>query len=408
MKILFLSLMDFESLEERGMYTELLHEFHKHGHSIYAISPVERKKKEKTRLLRPDQRIYIVKLKIGNIQKTNLIEKGITTISLESQFIHVIKRYFSDVKFDMVLYSTPPITFQRTVCYVKKRDGALTYLMLKDIFPQNAVDLGMMSQYGLKGILYRYFRKKEKKLYKDSDCIGCMSQANVDYILKYNPELEQKRLEVCPNCMEPSEVFFAEEEKKHIREMYAIPKDKTVFIYGGNLGKPQGIPFILRCLKKLSKIKEAFFLIVGSGTEYPIIEKYLYKQYMSNVKLIEYLPREDYEKLVRACDVGMIFLDYHFTIPNFPSRLLSYMDAGLPVLAATDRNTDIGKIIVDAGFGWWCESNDIQGFQKLVKSIICQDIKEKGNTSYKYFKEKYTTNISYQIILKSYMNCMER
>lgn len=101
-------------------------------------------------------------------------------------------------------------------------------------------------------------------------------------------------------------------------------------------------------------------------------------------------------------------MDYHFTIPNFPSRLLSYMDAGLPVLAATDRNTDIGKIIVDAGFGWWCESNDIQGFQKLVKSIICQDIKEKGNTSYKYFKEKYTTNISYQIILKSYMNCMER
>ena len=129
---------------------------------------------------------------------------------------------------------------------------------------------------------------------------------------------------------------------------------------------------------------------------------------MSRLKLIEYLPREDYEKLVRACDVGMIFLDYHFTIPNFPSRLLSYMDAGLPVLAATDRNTDIGKIIVDAGFGWWCESNDIQGFQKLVKSIICQDIKGKGNTSYKYFKEKYTTNISYQIILKSYMNCMER
>ena len=55
--------------------------------------------------------------------------------------------------------------------------------------------------------------------------------------------------------------------------------------------------------------------------------------------------REEYDNLVQICDVGLIFLNARFTIPNFPSRLLSYTEIGKPVLAATDENTDIGKII---------------------------------------------------------------
>lgn len=107
-----------------------------------------------------------MKLKIGNTQKTNIIEKGISTVSIEPQFIAGIKRYFSNVKFDLVIYSTPPITFCNAIEFVKKRDGAKTYLLLKDIFPQNAVDIEMISKTGVKGIIYKIFRNKEKKLYR--------------------------------------------------------------------------------------------------------------------------------------------------------------------------------------------------------------------------------------------------
>lgn len=91
------------------------------------------------------------------------------------------------MKFDLIIYSTPPITFQRAVEYVKERDNAQTYLLLKDIFPQNAVDIGILSKNGWKGLIYKYFRKKEKKLYGISDRIGCMSEANCKYILSHNP-----------------------------------------------------------------------------------------------------------------------------------------------------------------------------------------------------------------------------
>ena len=137
-----------------------------------------------------------MKLKIGNIQKTNIIEKGISTVSIEPQFIAGIKKYFSNVKFDLVIYSTPPITFCNAIEFVKKRDGAESYLLLKDIFPQNAVDIGIMSKSGIIGILYRFFRNKEKKLYRISDYIGCMSPANVEYIKKHNPEIDAEKISV--------------------------------------------------------------------------------------------------------------------------------------------------------------------------------------------------------------------
>ena len=174
MNILFLTLLDFDSIDERNIYTDLLREFYKNGHSVYAVSPVERRKKQKTTLLKSDK-ATILKLKIGNTQKTNVIEKGISTVSIEWQFISGIKKYFSDVTFDLVMYSTPPITFCNAIEYVKKRDNAKTYLLLKDIFPQNAVDIGMMTKSGWKGIIYKVFRKKEKQLYRLSDYIGCMS-----------------------------------------------------------------------------------------------------------------------------------------------------------------------------------------------------------------------------------------
>ena len=399
MKVLFLTLLDFDSLDERNIYTDLLRVFAKHGHNLFVISPVERRKKQETKLLKTDK-ATILKLKIGNTQKTNIIEKGISTISIEPQFIACIKKYFSDVKFDLVIYSTPPITFCNAIEFMKKRDGAKTYLLLKDIFPQNAVDIGMMSKNGIKGLIYRVFREKEKKLYRVSDYIGCMSQANVDYVLKHNPEINPEKVEICPNSVEVIDMSVDEDTRVAIREKYAIPVDKKVFIYGGNLGKPQGIDFLIKCLESQKDNEDAFFLIVGDGTEFGKLEAYVESSKQKNLKLMKRLPKEDYDTMVGACDVGMIFLDHRFTIPNFPSRLLSYMQAKIPVLAVTDSSTDIGKVIVDGRFGWWCESNDIQGFVQRVEEIDGKTCAKMGQRAYLYLQENYTVNRAYKIIMK--------
>ena len=399
MKILFLSIAEFDSIYQREIYPDLLREFMKNGHEIYVVSSLEKRNKQETTLINEDC-CHILKVKVGNITKSGLIEKGIATICIESQFKRAIARYFGDIKFDLILYSTPPITLVNAISYVRKRDHAKTYLLLKDIFPQNAVDLGMMSKSGIKGLIYKVFRNKEKKLYRISDYIGCMSQANVDYVLKHNPEISPEKVEICPNSVEVVDMSVDGKTRDEIRRKYDIPLDKKVFVYGGNLGKPQGIDFMIECLKSQEKNEDVYFLIVGDGTEYGKIESYVENDRPANVKLMKRLPKEDYDKMVAACDVGMIFLDHRFTIPNFPSRLLSYMQAKIPVLAVTDPNTDIGKVIVDGGFGWWCESNDVVSFGELINQIETNDLVERGINGKEYLEKKYSVTMAYEIIAK--------
>lgn len=400
MNILFLTIGRMESIEQHSIYPDLLRALRNNGHKIYTISPYEKRVGKETELIE-ENGVHYLYVKIGNLTKCNVIEKGISTLLIEKQFKDAIGKYYSNVKFDLVLYSTPPITLCNAIEYVKKRDNAKTYLLLKDIFPQNAVDLGMLSKSGAKGILYKYFRNKEKKLYALSDHIGCMSQANVDYVIKHNPDVPLNKVEVCPNCIEPIDMSVSEEQRIAIRQKYGIPLDKKVFVYGGNLGKPQGIPFLINCLRA-AKDTGAYFLIVGDGTEYSKLEAFVNQEKPEHVKLMKRLPKEDYDAMVGSCDVGMLFLDHRFTIPNFPSRLLSYMQAKLPVLAVTDPNTDVGKVIVDGGFGWWCESNDVEGVKEKVTEIIKSDLATKGSNSRKYMLDNYDVEDSYKIIMKHF------
>jgi glycosyltransferase involved in cell wall biosynthesis len=398
MNVLFLTLVECNSIEESNIYTDLLREFIKDKHHVYIISPVEKKNHIRTHIIQ-ENNSTILRLKTGNLFKTNIIEKGISTLTIEKIYKRGIKKYFKGIKFDLILYSTPPITLQKAINYVKKRDSSITYLLLKDIFPQNAVDIGILQKKGAKGIIYHFFRKKEKRLYRDSDFIGCMSQANVKYLLEHNRNIDVNKVNIVPNCVEVKESdYLSESDKKELLCKYNIPKDKFICLYGGNLGKPQGIDFMIECFKKSKCIESAYFLIVGDGTEYEKINCAISDHKLNNVGLHKWIPKNEYKKLVQCCDAGLIFLDYRFTIPNFPSRLLTYLEAGLPVIAATDKNTDVGEIIEKNGFGYKCYSNEADSFVEKVKKIIATDSKLIGKKGRDFLEDNYSSKVVYKFL----------
>lgn len=410
MNILFLTLVQFDNLQEHNIYTDLLQEFVDRGHFVYAISPVERRQNVQTYLSQNDERAKVLRLRIGNTQKTSMIEKGIATVTLEQTFIRAIKKYTADIRFDLVLYSTPPITLCNAVQYVRQRDYAKTYLLLKDIFPQNSLDLGILQTSGIKGVLYRMFRKKEQKLYRISDYIGCMSQANVDYVLRHNALSDHQVIEVNPNCICPSKKrTVSEDERVALRENYGIPVDKCAFLYGGNLGKPQDVRHIVACLRACEVIDDTVFVIAGSGTDRYRLEQYVNQERPQHVILLPQIPIAEYERMVGCCDVGLIFLDHRFTIPNFPSRLLSYMDAGLPVLAATDSNTDVGTVICEGGFGVWCESNGTESFVSGIRQMLDADRRvQMGACARTYLEEHYTARRGYDTIMSHFDKALDK
>ncbi|MCS3531770.1 glycosyltransferase family 4 protein [Chryseobacterium sp. JUb7] len=401
MNVLFLTLVKIDTLQQRGIYHDLMREFSRHGHHLYIVSPSERREKVKTSI-KTEENTRFLNVKTLNIQKTNFIEKGISTLTIEKLFLRAVKKYFSDVKFDLIIYSTPPITFTNLIKYIKKRDHAKTYLLLKDIFPQNAVDMQLMSD---KGVLYKYFRNKEKELYTISDKIGCMSKANVDFVLDHNSYISEDKTEINPNSIE-IQLFkeLSHEEKSKIKAKYNIPVDKMIFIYGGNLGKPQGIDFLIETLDAKKNDTKVFFIVVGSGTEYGKIKSWMDINQPENVLFLSALPKKEYDQLVQACDVGLIFLHKDFKIPNYPSRLLSYLEFKMPVLAATDNNTDIGSDIVANGCGFAVESGNIGEMIKAVDQLAEMDntiFEEMRQKSFTFLERDFQVSGSYEKIIES-------
>ena len=397
MNIIFLTVSRIKEIKSRGIYTDLMRKFRDEGHNVYIVTPYERQFALPTSLSEVDG-IHLLGVRTLNIQKTNIIEKGIGTILLETQFNRAIKKYLSHVNFDLILYSTTPITFTDVVRNLKKgTSSAISYLLLKDIFPQNAVDLGMFSKNSL---IYWYFRQKEIGLYKHADYIGCMSPANVEFVLRHNSFLVHERVEIAPNSIElkkdPINI-----DRESIRKKYDLPIDRPIFIYGGNLGKPQGIDFLIQCLNANCQRNDCHFLIVGNGTEYHKLENWFINTKTDNVSLFPRLPKEDYDALVQSCDIGLIFLDHRFQIPNYPSRLLSYLEYKMPIIAATDINTDIGTIAEKNGYGYCCESKYVESFTACVNKYITtpDTIRKMGERGYQFLLDNYQVDSTYQKII---------
>lgn len=401
MNVIFLTLVRITDIEASGIYQDLMRKFRNEGHQVYIVSPSERRLGQSTQLSE-NHGVKILNVKTLNIQKTNIIEKGIGTLLIERQYIKAIKKYLGDVFFDLITYSTPPITFTNVVKYLKKQNPQIvSYLQLKDIFPQNAVDIGM---FGEKSFFYWYFRKKEIALYQVSDYIGCMSPANVDFVLDHNSFVNQDKVEVAPNSIElrddELDAGQKEVERYYIRRKYELPVDIPIFIYGGNLGKPQGIDYLVKCLEANKDRDDCYFLVVGSGTHFGLISAWYDNNMGKNVKLLSSLPKSDYDILVKSCDVGLIFLDHRFTIPNYPSRLLGYLENKMPVICATDVNTDIGKIAQENGYGYWCESVKPSDFTALVDQMLVSDRKTMGEKGYQFLKENYLVEHTYNVIIR--------
>lgn len=400
MNILFLTLSQIRNVEEPGLYTDLIRCFRDRGHNVYIVNPCERRYHLPTNL-KEDHGVHILSVRTMNIQKTSFIEKGLSYVFLDSMFMRAIRRNYRNLHFDLVIYTTPPNSYSKVVSYLKK-SGTHSYMLQKDFFIQGCVDLGAFSKNSL---FYKYFRRKEKKLFHLSDYIGCMSPANVKFLLNNNPEIPEDRVEVCPNSIQVREhKLIQSEERNSILEKYNIPNDKPLFIYGGNIGIPQGIDFVIKVLQSNIKREDIFFILVGNGTELPKLMQWYEKEQPKNVLVRSALPKVDYDMLVNTADVGMVFLKHNFIVPNFPSRLLTYLEYSMPVLVATDKSSDMGKIAEENGFGLWSYSNDVDAFNKNLDFLMShrEMWKKMGEKGHKFLVENYTVEKGYEIIMSHF------
>ena len=395
-------LMTMVPKKGQKMVRDLVCELSKNGHRVFVVCPGDSENPVSSRFQGSESIKYLFVNSGNSVGRVGIIKKVLNFLLMDFRYKQGLRRALEQEKekIELVLYATPPITLTNTIVWLKREYNATTYLMLKDIFPQNAVDMGMIKKTGGMGFVWRYFRAKERRLYRISDFIGCMSPANCRYILKENPEIPAEKVGICVNSYLQEPVLNIDQTA--VRQKYGLPLDKTIFLYGGNLGKPQGLDYFVRVMRDNLNKTDRFFLICGSGNDQKTIQNFIDRDRPENVKFMASIPPDDFDELSRACDVGLVFLDHRFTIPNFPSRMLSIMLNEKPILAATDSNTDVGEVIADGDMGWWCESTDTAPINGFIDEI-CADPEaaaQKGRNARVYYETHYTTQIACDQILE--------
>ena len=343
MKILLLALIYPDVREDASIYTDLAAALQRAGVDLRVVAPST----GHSTGLREEGGVPVLRVDGGQLLNVGLIRKGINNVLLPARFAAAIRTQSWDWVPDWIVTPTPPITLTPLVEHLRRKWRSKVYLILRDIFPQNAVDLGIMR----KGPTHAAFRWLERRTYAISDLIGCMSPANAAYVLAHNRGVAPDDVVQFPNWIADDAAHHAQPVGTADRAAWGVTADDFLCVVGGNLGRPQRVDFVLDVASAMQDDPRTRFVIVGDGTEREKLEAILLQQQLTNVRIFRRLPRDEYQALVTAADVGLITLHEGFTIPNIPSRLLGYWAAGLPVVAATDAASDVGKAFIAAHDG---------------------------------------------------------
>lgn len=398
MKVLYIATSFPEPDKGATIYTDLAEALHESGHELTVAVSEQAKNKQYTEM-KKERGFDVLRIVTGNYYDVGFIEKGITTLKLPLLMKKGIKKYLGRKKFDFILFESPPVTNAGLVAWAKKQFNCPAYLMLKDIFPQNAVDLEIIKN---NGILHKYFKLKEKKLFKTADYIGCMSNANKQYVLNHNNWIDKSKVEIFPNTKKLANDYISNDF--HMRERLGISKDVCVFLFGGNMGRPQYIDLLCEVIKECKNDQKIYFLFIGRGTDRYKLEQTIRENNINNALVIENMPRTEYEQITKECDVGLIVLDPRFSIPNYPSRILSYLEFGKPILAATDSITDLKELIKEVNCGEWVWSGDVElTINKVREMVNSKELKKMGFNGREYLEVNLNVNRSVKLLEKHFI-----
>lgn len=384
-------------LNSGNIYSDLDEQLVRNGHEVRVVyaDPTVESDKFAEKVFKGG--VEILRVRSMKVQKSNILKKGLSFLALTPLLKAATKKFYGEERFDLILFMAPPVTFANLVAWAKKRYECPAFLMQKDIFPQNAIDLKILSRFNPAAL---YFRRQEIKMLKVADRIGCMSEGNIKYLLKHNPFLAPEKLVYFPNSEEirPFEKNIAADG---VREKYGIPKRACAFLFGGNMGKPQYLELLCRALERFKNRSDVFFICIGSGTDAHKLKSCINDERVTNAKFLEHVPREDYNAVAAACDAGIVTLDPNFTIPNYPSKTLSYMASKLPILAATDTNTDYRQLIESqAKCGLWCDSSKPEDFFRAIDALASAPEKrvEMGESGRRYYERHFDVKDSAEIL----------
>jgi glycosyltransferase involved in cell wall biosynthesis len=333
-------------------------EFSKLHHDVTILTPSDQT--DQNLEISIEDGLRVARVKTPRIKEASKPLRGFNEARLSSLVWRKAGKFLRENRADLIIFYSPTIFWGALVRRLKSLWHCPAYLILRDIFPQWAVDAGVLKR----GLIYEYFRRKEMNQYDSADVIGVQSPGDLNYFAN-NFARRDFRLDVLYNWTAKREIGLP---KTDYRTQLGL-QDKVVFFYGGSLGIAQDVDNIIRLASALADHPEIHFLLVGSGTEVSRLKRVIAQKVLKNVLLLRPVEQREYLSMVGEFDVGLITLDRRLTNHNIPGKLLAYLYWGMPVLASINPGNDLFKLIGENIAGICVENGKDAAFRDAATKL---------------------------------------
>jgi glycosyltransferase involved in cell wall biosynthesis len=281
------------------------------------------------------------------------------------------KSALKNAHWDAVIWYSPTIFLGPFIYHLKKQNICSSYLILRDIFPAWALDLGLIR----KGFAYYFFRVFERFQYSVSDCIGVQAIGNLDYFKSW-PSFSKKRIEVLQNWLSPKPLTHCSVN------VSSLPvANRKIFVYAGNMGIAQGMGDLLLLAEALLDRSDIGFLFIGRGSDVEFLKLDARRRGLVNTVFCDEIGADEIPSLYAQCHVGLIALDARHKTHNIPGKFLSYLQSGLPVMAIINDGNDLQLMIDKYQVGRVTTNRSRENLLALANLLIEDDSLQNGDMS---------------------------
>lgn len=337
---------------------DISREFVRQGHEVVVLTPWE--DQELAESVAFDDGISVIRLKAPRTKDVNYVRRSLAELVTPFAMLAGLRGKAQQLgRVDGVIWYSPSIFFGPLVHVLKRRYRCHAYLILRDIFPEWAADIGIMGR----GLPFKIFRLIAAYQYRVADTIGVQTEGNLGFLRRW--EAPGRRVEVLHNWLSPASAPTCSVE------LDVSPlAGRKIFIYAGNMGVAQGMEILIDLAEKFRDRSDLGFIFVGRGSNAIALRDDARQRGLGNVLFFDEIEPEQLSSLYRLCHAGLVSLDPRHKTHNIPGKFLSYMQAGLPVLALVNRGNDLVGIIERHAVGRAAQEAELSELVSQAEALL--------------------------------------
>jgi glycosyltransferase involved in cell wall biosynthesis len=306
--------------------------------------------------------VEVLRLKAPRTRDIGYIRRTINEFLMPFAMLHNLRKSpLSNMSWDGIVWYSPTIFLGPIANSLKKTNGCRSYLIVRDIFPDWAVDMGLLSR----GLPYRFLKVIERYQYSIADVIGVQTPANLPYFDSW-ARAPERRVEVLQNWLAEAPDIGCS-----ISVADSPLAGRSIFVYAGNMGVAQGMGILIDLAERLHDRQDIGFIFVGRGSDFHVLCDDAKVRELDNVIFYDEIASSEIPGLYAQCHVGIVALDPRHRTHNIPGKFLSYLQGGLPVLASINSGNDLADIIDREAVGRVCLDHSVETLRRLA--IECVD-----------------------------------